>query len=128
VTDRRAELLARAAERASARPEYLGWVLARYMELEALDWPTLAGMLGTSEPSSRLALCLRPRPEHFAEDVRAIAARLRLDVAALAHIVRFVDARQAMAGREPGATPERGALLAARRRRERDDDRSGPSR
>lgn len=127
MTDRQAELLARAAERASTRPEYLGWVLARYMESEALAWPEVAAMLGTSEPSTRLALCLRPRPEHFAEDVNAIAAQLRLDAAALGRIVRLVDTLRAMAGNEPTQRPEHGALLAARRRRKKDDDRNEPS-
>ena len=117
-----AELRTRAAERATARPEYLGWVLARYMESEALAWPAVAQVLGTSEPFDRLALCLRPRTESFAQDVSAIAKRFRLDAAALGRIVRLVDALHAMT-RTAAASSAAGALLAARRKREGEQER-----
>ncbi|MGH7719590.1 MAG: hypothetical protein ACREON_12205 [Gemmatimonadaceae bacterium] len=121
MTDRTAKLVTRAAERAATRPEYLGWVLTRYMESEALEWLTVAAMLKTSEPFARLALCLRPRPERFAGDVNAIGEKFTLDGAALGQIVRFVDALHAMADGEHGDTSHRGTLLAARRKREKDD-------
>jgi hypothetical protein len=38
----------------------------------------------------RLALCLRPRPDHFIEDVAALAAKVGCPPAALADFVRRV--------------------------------------
>ncbi|HEX2094532.1 MAG TPA: hypothetical protein VHG28_19160 [Longimicrobiaceae bacterium] len=108
------DLLQRAAERAAERPAYLGWVLSRYLDLEGLDWPAVAAALGRSVDFAPLALCLRPRPDHFAADVRAVAERFDLDAGALARIVRTVDAVDAMAREAP---QDRGALLAARERR-----------
>lgn len=127
MTAGRDEILARAAERTATRPEYLGWVLTRYMDVEALDWLAMARLLGTPTPFARVALCLRPRQERFAEDVTAIAERFGLDAAALARIVRHVDALCAMAGGDHEPSGEQGTLLAARTK-ERHDDRNEPSR
>ena len=40
----------------------------------------------------RLALCLRPRPDHFAEDVAALAAQVGCSPRALADLVRCATA------------------------------------
>lgn len=117
-------LFGRAGERASARPTYLGWVLRRYMEMEGLDWDALAEILGASVGFSTLALCLRPRPNHFASDVRAIATKFGLHAAALANIVRMVDAAETLRAGEP--TEASGTLIAARSRPSREHEREDP--
>jgi hypothetical protein len=124
---RRETLLARAAERAAGHAPYLGSVLARYVESEALDRERVAAMLGTAESLDGLALCLRPRPDHFAEDVRQIASRHGVDAAALGHIVRFVDALAAMTERDGRQPPQRGAIMAARARKRDQGEGDGRS-
>jgi hypothetical protein len=112
-------LLAYAAQRASANPGYFGWVLRRYAELEHLTEEALAqrlGLPGVDLP--HLALCLRPRAAHFAADVGQISAKFNLDPAALAAVVRLVEAVEALAsGNAAGASADSGLLMAARARK-----------
>jgi hypothetical protein len=113
-------LLDYAAQRAKARPDYLGWVLARYIERERISEAELATRLGSApDDLPRLALCLRPRAEHFADDVRQISTKLRIDTTALAGIVRLVESLETLAVTNP-ATPaaEAGLLMAARARKQ----------
>ena len=115
------ELLARAADLASERPRYLGFVLQCYADYERLSRDELAGRLGiAAEGIKDLALCYRPRAATFAQDIMAIAARSGADVPSLATIVRYVDALEALPV-ERAASAERGALLAARERREKSE-------
>jgi len=111
--------LVRAANRASERTEYLGWVFRRYAELEKTTVSEVAGALGVSTIDyHHLRLCLRPRAEVFAVDVQQIATRFAANVAELAKIVRHVEALTAM--REEPATvalPDAGWLMAARARK-----------
>src|SRR5262245_54751714 len=91
-------LLAYAAHRAKVRPEYLAWALARYVELEHISEEELTHRLGISLCDlPHLALCLRPRADHFAADVRQISARFNLDLSALASVMRLVDSLEALA-------------------------------
>jgi hypothetical protein len=81
----------------------------------------LADHLGiTAEGIVDLALCFRPRAATFAQDLLAIANRCGADVASLATMVRYVEALEALPV-ERAASAERGALLAARERREKSE-------
>ena len=89
---RKERLMAYAAQRACANPEYLGWVLTRYAGLEHITEEALAQRLGLQgRDLPHLALCLRPRAEHFADDVRQIGAKFNIDPATLAAVVRLVE-------------------------------------
>jgi transcriptional regulator with XRE-family HTH domain len=113
-------LLDYAAQRAKTRPDYLGWVLARYLERERLSEAELAARLGI-EPYdlSRLALCLRPRSEHFADDIRQISAKFQIDAIALVGIVRLVESIETLAASNPGMlAANAGLLMAARARKQ----------
>lgn len=113
--DEAARLLARAGARARTRPEFLGWVLARYEDLEALPEERNREQLAVSlEDWPRLQLCLRPRAEQFMADVTQIARAFAIDRKALAAIVRHVDAVEAVRAREEAGQP--GSLMAARTR------------
>lgn len=107
-----------AGDRAATRLRFLSWVLARYEEIESLGPGGLRERLGASEEAwTRLRLCLRPRPEAFLADVTRIASAFGIDRAALAAVVRRVDAVEAVRAREqPG---QAGSLLAARTRKPR---------
>jgi hypothetical protein len=117
---RHERLLDYAAQRAKDRPEYLGWVLARYLEREHSSEVELAGRLGMAPRDvARLALCLRPRVEHCAEDIRQISARFHLDAPTLAGIVRLVESLETLAATNPAApTADAGLLMAARARKQ----------
>ena len=113
-------LLAYAAERAKARPGFLAWVLARYIEVEQVSEGELQQRLGvTARDLPHLALCLRPRPEHFAADVRQISMRFHINPAALAKVVRLVESVEALAAENAGGRPtDAGLLMAARARQQ----------
>jgi hypothetical protein len=112
-------LLAYTAQHAKARPEYLAWVLARYVEREHLSEGELARRLGIAPHDlPHLALCLRPRADHFADDVRQISARFNIDPSALATVVRLVESIAALAtGDAQEASWSAGLLMAARARK-----------
>ena len=109
--------LVRAAQRASARTEYLGWILARYQQIEKCSEPELAKKLGGSAADfPRIALCLRPRSKHFAIDVSEISRKFGLDSLELAAVVRLVEAVEALQVVPPLAG-DVGILMAARARK-----------
>jgi hypothetical protein len=109
-------LLVRAAGRARTRPEFMGWLLARFQELEGCTELGLATRLGIqSGDLQRLALCLRPRTEEFIDDVAAIAAKVGCDAAVLIHLVRLVESTEAM--REVSVSAGKAGLLMAARAR-----------
>ena len=115
--DDQAGLMRRAAARARTRPEFLGWVLGRYEALERILEDRLRERLGIAPDDwPRLQLCLRPRPDSFLPDVTQIAQAFGMDRAALAALIRRVDAVDVVRGREePGGA---GSLLAARTRKQ----------
>ena len=117
-------LLAYTAQRAKARPEYLAWVLARYVELEHISEDELTHRLDiTLGDVPHLALCLRPRADHFADDVRQISAKFNINPAVLATVVRLVDSAEALAAAGAGEAPRNaGLLMAARVRKRRPTD------
>jgi len=122
--EEQARLLQHAAGRATTRPEFLGWVLARYAELEKMGEDVLRQEWQVSTSDwPRVQLCLRPRAEAFLQDVTQIATEFHLDRGALAAIIRRVDAVEGLrANEQPGGA---GSLLAARTRKKR---KRGPSR
>ncbi|MBW0000058.1 MAG: hypothetical protein JO015_13235 [Verrucomicrobia bacterium] len=84
-----ADLMFRAARRARTRPPFMAWPLARFQEQQGWSGPQLAAYLGLPpDRLPRLALCLRPRADHRAEDVAAIAARVGCSPSALATLLQ----------------------------------------
>ncbi|HEY7030664.1 MAG TPA: hypothetical protein VH482_05010 [Thermomicrobiales bacterium] len=117
MADDLSRLFERTARAAEASPDFLAAVFARYRDAECVDEADVARRLGVAaDRLSELALCLRPRPVLFRQDVEAIAARFGIDAAALAGMIRHVDALDAFA---LPATPR--MLTAAR---DAEDDRS----
>jgi hypothetical protein len=87
------ELLTHAARRAQDRPAYVAWALARVQARERLSDDALAARLGIATVDlPRLALCLRPRPDHWAEDLAQIATRFGLLSEPLAAVLHAVEA------------------------------------
>ena len=124
--DDAALLLHRAAGRARTRTAFLGWVLARYGDLESLEEDRLREQLGVSaEDWPRLQLCLRPRAEAFLQDVTQIASAFDIDRGTLAALIRRVDAVEAVQTQEQPGRP--GSLLAARTRKPRPPTPEAPS-
>lgn len=92
-----AELLCRAARAAERRPAFLASVFAAYRKAERLDEQGLARILGISlEQVCALALCLRPRPSSFSDDVQRMAERFHVEPHTLAGIIRHVEAIEAI--------------------------------
>jgi hypothetical protein len=85
------ELLTLAARRAQDWPAYVAWALAQVRARKGLSDDALAARLGIATVDlPRLALCLRPRPAHWAEDLAQIATRFGLAPEPLAAILRAV--------------------------------------
>ena len=123
MNQREKRLLRLAADRAARRPALMGSVLSRYVSRQGMSYTALTAELGCSEAAIwRLAICLRPRSDRFAEDVALIASKLSVDEVALARIIRQVQAIEVMSGR---GVAERGAMMAARSRRAEDQEK-GP--
>lgn len=118
------QLLKVAAARAAGEPAFLAWVLAEYQRIESLDDVALTQYLIMSDPNrlTGLRLCLRPRDDHFPQDVDAIAATYGLDVDALTTLIRHVEGMRHMADAPAG---DAGRLLAARARGPRRRGRPG---
>ena len=112
------QLLRRAAERARLRPEYVGWILAQYGELEGLDEGQVQEQLRiSSDDWPRLQLCLRPRAEQFLKDVTTIAQEFAASRETLALMIRKVEAQHELRVSQPSGNA--GHLLAARSRKKK---------
>jgi len=111
-------LLSYAAKRARLRPSYLGWIFARYIELENSSAYELGKILGAeTNDLSRIELCLKPREEFFADDVKQIASKFNVNPGELARVIRLVEAVEAMTSLDnEKISMETGFLLAARAR------------
>ena len=105
------------AERASARPFFLGFRLAEFAARESLDDAALAARLGCDVATlAHVRLCRAPRLEtntEFREDVICVATKFGLNVRALADAAKPVPAAIA---RDATNTEPAGAVLAARDR------------
>jgi hypothetical protein len=95
-------------------------VLARYVEREHLSEAELAQRLGIAAHNlPHLALCLRPRADHFIDDVRQVSTKFHIDATALAGIVRLVESIETLAASSPGTlAADAGLLMAARARKQ----------
>lgn len=118
-----AALLARGARYFSQRPQFLGYWLERYRDLEGLERPALARALGCRpETLDALAICLCPRRERLAEDTAHLAARFGIDADALAAVLLQTTAQERARARPPAAVPalvhEPRSVFAAARDRE----------
>lgn len=92
-------LICRAATAAEARPRFLAATFARYRTAEGLDNAALADHLGLSaDRFCALALCLRPRPSSFRDDIMALADKMEMNPARLAAVIRQVEVLEALAG------------------------------
>jgi hypothetical protein len=86
------KLLTYAARRAQDRPASVAWALARVQAREGLSDEALAARLGiATEDPPRLALCLRPRLDLWAEDLAQIASRFGLAPEPLATALRAIE-------------------------------------
>jgi len=127
VEDEKAEHTARVraitARRVATEPAFVASQLLLYRKAENITPEMLAEELGISLRSlDRLALCLRPRPDTFAADVRTIAAHVGAEVGRLANVLRRADAVAAI--RAGGGASARGVLMAARKRPPNEGDAS----
>src|SRR5689334_10054147 len=110
--------LARAARRAARGPAPL---IAGLMEAWQKAFPehtpeeTLAS---STETLTELALCLRPRNEHWVEDSTEIAEALTLDTDRLIAFLRAAEAVERFGIAHPAEASQEGRLLAARDRNE----------
>jgi hypothetical protein len=87
------ELLAYTTRCAQDRPAYVAWALAQVQAREGLSDEALAARLGiASVDLPRLALCLRPRPDQWDEDLAQIAGTFRIAPNTLAAILSPVEA------------------------------------
>lgn len=109
-------ILQHAARRAAAHTPLMASVFARYGALAGVAGKAMPSLLGCSaEDYVRLSLCRAPR-QATADDLRQLATFAGADLAALARVVRRVQAIDALgAGAQAQA---RSMLLAAR---DRDD-------
>jgi hypothetical protein len=94
----------------------MAWIFARYEDLQGYDASDLRKTLRVSRADwPKLALCLRPRHDNYAADIRGIASRFRCDASVLANVVRLSEAGDVMQRAEAeGNRP--GLLIAARKR------------
>jgi hypothetical protein len=91
------ERLTHAARAAQDRPAYVAWALAQVQIREGLSDDALAARLGIATVDlPRLALCLRPRPDQWAEDLAQIATRFGLAPEPLAAVLHAVEPHEAM--------------------------------
>jgi hypothetical protein len=96
-------------------PGFMAFELRRYRELTDSD-PSLDFSI-SSESLGKLGICRRPRPENYAADTEAIAARTGIRTADLANLLRSIDAVTALSTYRPSSSTERetqGMLVAAR--------------
>lgn len=105
------------AARVAGDPFFLAHPLAEYARAAGLDDPALAAALGCRPGDlARLRLCRSPRPDpaDFRADLRAVADRFGLPLAALAAAVRQGQAVAGVRAAAPAGVD--GPLLAARDR------------
>jgi hypothetical protein len=125
MADQSLPALRRAAERAADQPFFLAGLLRAYAAAHKLDDAALAAWLGcATNDLPRLALCRQPgvAPADFRTDIEHLAQRFGLHAEQLAHLIREVEALQALQ-RHPARTQHsRHVLRAARDRDEADDE------
>lgn len=107
------------AERASADPAYLAWVMRTHTEAEGRSTADVVAQLGVAEDlAPDFLVSLRPTGERFANMLSAICDRFGADERALLAVLREAEVIDAFLARTPpnsGAT-DSGLLMAARMR------------
>ncbi|QEL16606.1 hypothetical protein [Limnoglobus roseus] len=99
--------------RTAADPALVGSRLERHRLTNGWAWPELAANLGTDvHHLAKLSLCAMPREESFAADVNAIAKVGQVSPAALAALLRQVEALRNWDDIQPSGT---GFVMAAHR-------------
>jgi hypothetical protein len=84
------------AEKLTALPDSMAWVIAKYREIEQIDDAAIARRLGTDiDGLNHLALCGRPREDLFMEDIEAIAEHLSIELRPFLELVRHVETIEA---------------------------------
>src|SRR5690348_4079227 len=78
------------SRRLEGAPGFIAFELRRYRELTDSD-PSLDFDI-SSETLGKLGICKRPRPENYASDTEAIAARTGIRTTDLANLLRSIDA------------------------------------
>jgi hypothetical protein len=102
-------------DRATDDPFFVGWALAKYLQIQAINLADLAsGLKCAPEGIDRVALCLLPdhKKVTFAADVQKIAAFGPCNCEALLHVIRTVMSVHVM--QETAADSLGGFLMAAR--------------
>ena len=113
-----ANLLARAVRRAAVGPAPLIAGLIEVWRKAFPEQPLDQALIASNEKIAELALCRRPRDEHWIEDVVEIAKTLILDTDHLISFLRAAEAVERFSIAHPSETSEQGRLLAARDRDE----------
>lgn len=76
-----------------ANPQFMSYVLYKFMKTERMKENDLISRLGTEEENfTRLAMCKRPRNEHFSNDIRIISEYCEIKTHQIANIIRQVEA------------------------------------
>jgi hypothetical protein len=110
--------LTRAARVAVRSPKLIGGL---FLSWEHAFTGSVADFLGADERGmTSLAMCMRPKPDHFAADVAEIAAACRIDETRLAAWLRQAMSVEAMAAAPPAGKVVDGRLMAARDKTEDD--------
>ena len=110
------DILLKISQLASRDPFYMGWHLARYLEMKGVSAVELGKELGClPETIDSISLCRAPRsePPHFQSDIERVADRFQVSADKLMNVVRFSQ----VANYE--------ATLLASRDREADEDEDG---
>ncbi len=110
--------LSRAAERSRRSPAFVASLFGQW---EKAFETTVAASLGADDVKVvSLGLCLRPREDHWAEDIEEIARACGLESGKLAALLRQALAAERLAASPPLGDVVDGRLLAAR---DRDEDK-----
>lgn len=85
--------MAHLARRTAEHSEFMGYLLARHMQLHDVAFEEdHAAQLGISkEQWTNLALCRRPRPDRWAEDIKTVADYVGIDAALLERTIRDAE-------------------------------------
>src|SRR5207249_491203 len=96
----------------------LGATLDEYCRTEGVTRKQLSLLLRCgAESLAWLSLCRKPRLDHFADDIKRIAERFKIDAPKLAQMIRRTDAISAL--RRTINTSEQDPLILAARDREK---------
>jgi hypothetical protein len=110
--------LSRAAERSRRSPAFVASLFERW---EKAFETTVAASLGVdSAQINSLGLCLRPREDHWAQDIDEIASACGLEPGKLGAMLRQALVAERLAASPPLGDVVDGRLLAAR---DRDEDK-----